>query len=184
MGKVRVGGTEVLREDHRHVRRLDSVIVKCCSALESGGGVTLEDMRRITWVISEFIDAVHYSREEDSHFACVSAYGSLNEQVRKLLIEHEFGRRIASRLSGYVREWGSGRGPLEPVIRYLRTYHIYLEDHLSKEDRFFDEAEGILSAEEDAELRRQFLSVAASARTVSEMVAELEYLEGRPWCRA
>lgn len=179
-----MGGTEVLREDHRQIRRLDSVIVKCCLALESGRPVPLGDLRRVAWIISEFIDAVHYSREEDSHFACVSAYGSLDEQVRKLLIEHEFGRRIASRLSAHLREWGSGRGPLEPVVRYLKTYHVYLEDHLGKEDEFFDEAEPVISAEEDAEMRRQFLSVAASARTVAEMVRELEYLEGRPWCRA
>lgn len=178
-----MGGTEVLREDHRRIRRLDSVIVRCYSALESGTRVPLEDLRRMTWVMSEFIDAVHYSREEGSHFACVSGYGSLDGQIRKFLIEHEFGRRIASKLRGHVREWGSGRGPLEPVVRYLRTYHIYLEDHLSKEDAFFDEAESVLSAEEDAEMRRQFLSVAASARTVSEMERELERLEQAPWCR-
>lgn len=173
----------MLREDHRQIRRLDSVIVRCLSALESGRRVPLEDLRRVTWIISEFIDSIHYSREEGSHFACVSGYGSLDEQIRVLLIEHEFGRRIASRLSGYVREWGSGRGPLEPVTRYLRTYHIYLEDHLSKEDRFFDESESVMSAGEDEEMRRQFLSVAASARTFAEMERELEMLEGRPWCR-
>lgn len=178
-----MGGTDLLREDHRQIRRLDSVVVRCCSALESGRRVPLDDLRRVTWVMSEFIDAVHYSREENSHFACVSGYGSLDGQVRKFLIEHEFGRRIASKLSSHVREWGLGRGPLEPVTRYLRTYHIYLEDHLSKEDRFFDEAESVISADEDAEMRRQFLSVAASAKTISEMERELERLEERPWCR-
>lgn len=180
-----MSGTGVLREDHRQIRRLDRVILRCYTCLDEGRDIPLSDMERITLVISEFLDAIHYEREENSYFACVAGYGGgLNEEIRRFMIEHEFGRRVARKISKHLREWRSGRDSREPVARYMRTYHVYLTDHLAKEDAFFDEAEkNVLAPEEEAELHEQFRSVMTEARTVGEMVREIEFLEGRPWYR-
>ena len=78
-------GTETLREDHRHIMRLDAVIQDCYNALYSGTHIPASDIREITVIISEFFDAIHYTREEDSYFACVAGYGiELKEQIRKI----------------------------------------------------------------------------------------------------
>ena len=178
-----VSGTDVLRSDHRQIRRLDRVILRCCACLEGGRDVPLSDLDRIALVISEFLDSVHYAREEDSYFACVASYGGLNEEIRRFMIEHEFGRRVARNISRHLREWRSGKDSREPVARFMRTYHVYLEDHLAKEDAFFDEAErNVLAPEEEAEMHEQFRSAMAGAMTAEEMVREIEFLEGRPWC--
>ena len=179
-----MSGTESLRNDHRQIRRLGEVILRCYTCLEEGRDVPLPDMKRITLVISEFLDSVHYGREENSYFACVAAYGGLNEEIRRFMIEHEFGRRVARNIAKHLREWESGRDSREPVARFLRTYHVYLSDHLAKEDAFFDEAQrNVLAPEEDAEMYEQFRSAMTQAKTAAEMIREIEYLEGRPWYR-
>lgn len=177
-----VSGTETLRGEHRQIRRLERIILRCYTCLEEGRDVPFSDMDRITLVISEFLDSIHYEREENSYFACVASYGGLAEEVRRFMIEHEFGRRVARKISGHLQEWKSGRDSREPVARFLRTYHVYLTDHLAKEDAFFDEAQrNVLAPEEEAEMYEQFRSVMAETRTVEAMIRELDFLEGRPW---
>ncbi len=178
-------GTETLREDHRHIMRLDAVIQDCYNALYSGTHIPASDIREITVIISEFFDAIHYTREEDSYFACVAGYGELKEQIRKFMIEHEFGRRIASKISkhlvDYEKNWQDAR---EPVARFLRTYSIYLNDHVSKEEKFFDQAEAdVLSPEEEHEMYQQFNSSMATAKKISHIIKQIEILENASWMR-
>ena len=177
--------TETLREDHRYIMRLDAVIQDCYKALYSGTHIPASDIRQITVIISEFFDAIHYAREEDSYFACVAGYGELKEQIRKFMIEHEFGRRIASKISkhlnDYEKNWQDGS---EPVARFLRTYSIYLNDHVSKEEKFFDQAESaVLSPEEEHEMYQQFNSSMATAKKISQIIKQIEILENMPWAR-
>lgn len=178
-----MGATDTLREDHRQIRRLQAVISRCHAALYAGRDIPLDDMDRIPRIMGGFVDSVHYSREEDSYFPCVAGYGGLNEDIRRLLIEHEFSRRIAANIERHLAAWRAGRDSREPVARYMRTYCIYLEDHMGKEERFFDRAEAeSLSPEEERQMYEQFRTSVADSR-MDEMVRELEYLEGREWCK-
>lgn len=177
-----MSATDTLREDHRQIRRLARIIDICQQELRAGRNVPLEDMRRITVIISEFLDSIHYSREEDSYFACVAGYGTLREEIRKFMIEHEFSRRIARSISERLSGWEHGTDAREPVSRFLRTYSIYLADHLSKEDAFFDEAaSSVLALEEEREMYEQFRSAVAVSAKISEVIQELDYLESQPW---
>ena len=177
-----MSGTETLRNDHKQIKRLEQVIYRCFTSLYEGRDVPFSDMEKITIIISEFLDSIHYSREEDSYFACVASYDTLKAEIRAFMIEHEFGRRIARKISQYLREWKSGKDSREPVARYMKTYHVYLTDHLSKEDRFFDEAEKtILAPEEETEMYEQFRSVMAITKKIEDMIKEIEYLEQTPW---
>lgn len=178
-----MSATDALREDHRHIRRLERIVDSCRGALYSGDCVPPEDVRRIAVVISEFVEAVHYPREEDSYFACVAGYGTLREEIRKFMIEHEFGRRIAKKMVEHLDGWDGGRRSREPVARYLRTYSMYLKDHLAKEDAFFERSEGVLHPDEEREMYEQFRSVVAVSRRLDEVLREMDALERRPWCR-
>ena len=145
-----MSATDILRQDHLKIKRLEKVVIKCYQELYAGKNIPLSDIEKITFVISEFLDSIHYSREEDSYFACVASYDSLKEEIRKFMIEHEFSRRIAKNITKYLLEWKEGKDAREPVARFLRTYSIYLEDHLKKEDEFFNRAEAeILPKEEE-----------------------------------
>jgi len=66
--------------------------------------------------------------------------------------------------------------------RYLKTYSVFLNDHLSKEEKFFDQAEvTVLSKEEEQEMYEQFRSVMSITKKLEEMIKEIDYLEEQPW---
>ncbi len=177
-----MSATEILRKDHEQIKRLEKVVSKCYKELYAGKKIPLSDIEKITMIISEFLDSIHYSREEGSYFPCVASYDSLKKEIRTFLIEHEFGRRIAQQISKHLSRWKNGEDAREPVARFLRTYSIYLNDHISKEEDFFDEAEKIvLSKEEEKEMYEQFSSVMAITKKIEDMIKEIDFLENQPW---
>ena len=177
-----MSATEILRKDHEQIKRLEKVVSKCYKELYAGKKIPLSDIEKITMIISEFLDSIHYSREEGSYFPCVASYDSLKKEIRTFLIEHEFGRRIAQKISKHLSRWKNGEDAREPVARFLRTYSIYLNDHISKEEDFFDEVEKIvLSKEEEQEMYEQFSSVMAITKKIEDMIKEIDFLENQPW---
>ncbi len=179
-----MSATNQLRADHDQVRRLEKIVGKCADELYKGTKIPFSDLTKITIVISEFVDTIHHSREEDSYFPCVASYDSLKEEIRKFMIEHEFGRNIARQISHHLKRWKAGENAREPVSRYLRTYGIFLNDHLNKENKFFDEAEAeVLSKEEETEMYEQYRSVFAIVKKVEELIEDIDYLENQPWAK-
>ena len=63
-----MNATETLRNDHKQIRRLEKIIVKCYTKLYQGDDITLSDIEQMTTIMSEFLDSIHYSREEDAYF--------------------------------------------------------------------------------------------------------------------
>ena len=177
-----MSATETLRNDHKQIKRLEKVISKCYQALYDGKDIPFSDIEKITIIISEFLDSIHYSREENSYFPCVASYDSLKKEIRTFLIEHEFGRRVARQISKHLQRWKKGEDAREPVARFLKTYSIYLIDHISKEENFFDQVEQtVLSKEEEKEMYEQFKSVMSITKKIDEMIKEINSLEQRPW---
>jgi len=132
--------------------------------------------------IKEFLDSIGYSREEDSYFPCVASYDHLKKEIRALLIEHEFSRNIAYKITHHLKRWKNGEDSSEPVARFLRTYSIYLNDHISKEEDFFERAEKeIISKEEEKEMFEQFQSDMAITKKLESIVKDIDYLENQPW---
>ena len=179
-----MSATETLRKDHQQIKRLEKVIYKCYNHLYAGKNIPFSDIELITVIISEFLDSIHYSREENSYFPCVASYDTLKKEVRTFLIEHEFGRRIARNIAKHLQRWKNGEDAREPVARFLRTYSIYLQDHMAKEEEFFDKAEKTeLSREEEQEMFEQFQSVMAITKKIEEMIKKIDYLENQPWLK-
>ena len=177
-----MSATEQLRADHIQVRRLEKVILKCSKEIANGANIPFYDLEKIIVIISDFIDSIHHSREEDSYFPCVASYDTLKEEIRGFMIEHEFGRNIARQISKHLQRWKQGHDEREPVSRFLKTYGIYLYDHLNKENVFFDKSEAeILSKEEEMQMYEQYRSVTAITKKVDEMINEIDFLENQPW---
>ena len=177
-----MSATNELREDHDQVRRLQVIIAKCAEKIAKGSNIPFSDIEKITLVIYEFVDTIHHSREEDSYFPCVASYDTLKEEIRKFMIEHEFGRNIAREITKHLQRWKKGEDAREPVSRFLRTYSVYLFDHLNKENKFFDQAEAtVLSKEEEIEMYEQYRSVTAITKKKEELIKEIDYLENQPW---
>ena len=177
-----MSATETLRNDHKQIKRLGKIISKCSSDISAGKTIPFSDLEKLTLIISEFLDSIHYSREEDSYFPCVASYDHLKKEIRALLIEHEFSRNIASKITFHLKRWKNGDGSSEPVARFLRTYSIYLNEHMSREEDFFERAEKeVLSKEEEKDMFEQFQSAMAITKKMESILKEIDYLENQQW---
>ena len=178
-----MSGIDILLEDHRQIRRLGHIILQCHKQLEAGHDIPIDDMELISSIIDDFLDAIHYSREEDSYFPCVASYNTLNSDIRKLLIEHEFSRRVSRQISRHLAAWREGHDSREPVGRYMKAYWVYLNDHMDKEEKFFEEAQRQhISREEDLEMSAQFQTTKAAIQ-LDRILDDISYLEGCSWCK-
>lgn len=152
--------TQDLREDHVFIRRLQRIIEVCYKRLEENKEVPPADISLIAKVIEEFVDLFHHAKEEKGYFPeTENEHSGYSEEIRKFVIEHEFGRRIAKRIRTHLDEYTESKsGATEALVRYLRTYSVFIQDHTSKEDKFFDlvQLHGSLSAEQDSRLLKQF----------------------------
>ena len=119
-----MSGTETLRNDHKQIRRLEKITTKCYTKLYEGNDIPFSDMQIMVSIMSEFLDAIHYAREEDQYFPCVASYDSLKQEIRTFMIEHEFGRRIASNISKHLKN-GSQEKTRENLLQDFSRHMQY-----------------------------------------------------------
>jgi hemerythrin-like domain-containing protein len=114
--------------------------------------------------MEEFVDGFHHGKEEKAYFPVTKEKNGFSEDIRKFLIEHELGRRIASMLRKELILWrtsvreGSKYESKEPVARFLKAYSVFISDHTTKEDGFFDiiEDNKKVSVEEDEMIKKHY----------------------------
>ena len=149
----------------------------------------------------------HHGKEEKAYFPIAKSKDSFSEDIRKFLIEHELGRRIANMLrreldalvdhyddNRYRKEYGSdglkwnNNRSKEPIARFLKSYAVFVYDHTGKEDIFFRFIQGknSITEEEDRELLRHYEECKGQTggqSRIDEMMRLVEYLEGREWTK-
>jgi hemerythrin-like domain-containing protein len=193
--------TNNLMQEHLIVRRVGSIAQICSDRLYANEDIPIEDIQIISVIIEEFIDAFHHGKEEKAYFPITRSKDSFSEDIRKFLIEHELGRRIANMLRReldmlYEHEDSNSKGAgnglkwnnrnKEPVARFLKSYAIFVSDHTAKEDVFFKiiQEKNSISEKEDMELLRHYEAckgqIGGQAR-IEEMMKLIDYLEGREW---
>ncbi len=202
--------TDSLLQEHLIVRRIGNIAQRCSDRLYANENIPIEDIQIISVVMEEFIDAFHHGKEEKAYFPITRSKDGFSEDIRKFLIEHELGRRIANMLRRELNaliehdddddddsnsKGGAGIVGLkwnnrnkEPVARFLKSYAIFVSDHTAKEDTFFKtiQEKNSISEEEDRELLRHYEAckgqIGGQAR-IEEMVKLIDYLEGREWTK-
>jgi len=183
-----LNATNDLKRDHLIVRRIGTITQKCSDILFSDKSMPLIDIEILSVVIQEFVDKFHHGKEEKAYFPQTKDKDDYAEDIRKFLIEHELGRRIANMLLQSIIDWKSGIDSREPVARFLKAYSIFIKDHTEKEDKFFDLIEERLSLSEGEHtiLKEHFercrMEVGGKVRT-DQMVKLIEYLEEREWMK-
>jgi hemerythrin-like domain-containing protein len=197
--------TDNLIQEHLIVRRIGNIAQRCSDRLYANEDISIEDIQIISVVMEEFIDAFHHGKEEKAYFPVTRSKDGFSEDIRKFLIEHELGRRIANMLrrelyaltehhGGSSDSKGAGVGlkwnnkKKEPVARFLKSYAIFVSDHTSKEDVFFKsiQEKNSISEEEDRDLLRHYeacKSQRGGQARIEEMVRLVEYLESREWMK-
>jgi hemerythrin-like domain-containing protein len=195
--------TDSLMQEHIIVRRIGNIAQRCSDRLYANKDIPIEDIQIISVVMEEFIDALHHGKEEKAYFPITRSKDSFSEDIRKFLIEHELGRRIANMLrreldtliehedrnskgAGIGLKWNNSSK--EPVARFLKSYAIFVYDHTAKEDTFFKSIleKNSISEEEDRELLRHYEvckgQIGGQAR-IEEMLKLIDYLESREWTK-
>jgi hemerythrin-like domain-containing protein len=195
--------THKLMQEHLIVRRIGHIAQRCSDRLYANEDILIEDIQIISVVMEEFVDAFHHGKEEKAYFPVTRSKDGFSEDIRKFLIEHELGRRIANMLrreldaltehdgsdskgAGVGLKWNNRNK--EPVARFLKSYAIFVSDHTSKEDIFFKsiQEKNSISEKEDRDLLRHYETckgqMGGQAR-IEEMVRLVEYLESREWMK-
>ncbi|HXV45216.1 MAG TPA: hemerythrin domain-containing protein [Nitrososphaera sp.] len=179
-----MSATDDLLQDHVFIRRLQTVIEKCYRLLHENKDVPFGDLVKIAEMIEQFVDSLHHGKEENSYFPETESVDS--EEIRKFVIEHEFGRRIARRVRIHLEELLQGKDAREPLARYLKTYSVFILDHTSKEDRFFNAVKEnrSLSDGEEKKLKKEFERLRHECMKKSgDLVQTLQELENTDWAR-
>lgn len=179
-----MSATDELLQDHVTIRRLQAVIERCYTLLYEGKDIPFGDLVKISEVIEQFVDQLHHGKEEKGYFPGTEGRDHYSEEIRKFVIEHEFGRRISKRIRIHLEEFLRGMDSREPLARYLKTYSVFILDHTSKEDRFFTNVKDAqsLSAAEEKSLKEQFEKLRHECNLRGgNMVERLEELERADW---
>ena len=197
--------TESLMQEHLLVRRIGNIAQRCSDKLYGNENIPIEDIQIISVIMEEFIDAFHHGKEEKAYFPITRNKNGLSEDVRKFLIEHELGRRIANMLRRELNaliEHGKNEikattadiqlkwinSNKEPIARFLKSYAVFVSDHTAKEDEFFKDIQqkNNISEEEDKQLIRHYEmcknQIGGQAR-IEEMLKLIDYLESRDWTK-
>lgn len=192
-----MNSTKNLKDDHIIIRRVRDIAKKCSNNLYSNKPVPIEDMEIISVIIEEYVDNFHHGKEEKAYFPETKVKSEeYSENVRKFLIEHELGRRIAmmfrrelKRYKEKIRNENNITKEIidtEPIARFLKSYAVYIDDHTGKEDRFFDlvNTNDSISTEEDKMLLEHYelckKQVGGEVR-IQEMLKLIEYIETQKW---
>lgn len=193
--------TSDLKNDHLLVRRLGVVVQKISDKLYDEIGnekndIPLEDIEIASVIMEEFVDKFHHGKEEQAYFPETTNKDSFSEDIRKFLIEHELGRRIAKMLRRELLTWRKNvrdqtklqytESSKEPVARFLKSYAIFISDHTGKEDRFFDiiDDKRSISIEEDYAIRKHYelcRNQTGGQVRIEQLLKMLEYLERTDW---
>ena len=188
--------TSDLKKDHLFVRRFGEVIQKCSDKIyaDEDSDILLEDLEIVSVVMEELIDTFHHGKEEKAYFPSTQNKNNFSEDVRKFLIEHELGRRISRMFKRELLIWrkciieGKQVGSKEPIARFLKSYAVFITDHLGKEDKFFDSVENkdVISIDEDKVIRYHYelcKNKSGGQARIEELLKLLEYLEHREWIK-
>lgn len=195
-----MNATQNLKNDHITIRRVKEIAQKCSNKLYANQYVPIEDIEIISVIIEEFVDHFHHGKEEKAYFPDTKDKNGFAEDVRKFLIEHELGRRIATMLRRELNEWKMkmketspeinkhDTTSLEPVARFLKSYAVFIDDHTGKEDKFFDlvDERNVISDKENEMLLKHYeicKNQAGGKARMQEMIILIEYLEEREWMK-
>ncbi len=207
----RRSSTADLKHDHLTIKRVGAIAQRCSDKLYADEDMPIEDIEILSVVIEEFIDAFHHGKEEKAYFPVTKNKDGYSEDVRKFLIEHELGRRIANMLRREIQVLKKSSSNLaaaattsdpmlqkdrtemtkkkkEPVARFLKSYVVFIDDHTGKEDIFFDliERKQSISNDEDRALLQHYKACknqAGGQVRIQEMMRLIEYLENRDWMK-
>ncbi len=152
--------TESLKEEHKVIKRMLSILGKVCDLLEKGEEVKEEHLKKIMEFIRAFADSCHHGKEEGLLFPAMESAGIPREggPIGVMLYEHTLGRNFVKGMGEGIENFFKGiEDARKEIIDNARNYIGLLKDHIEKEDNIlYPMADMHLSEEEQLELMEKF----------------------------
>ncbi|MCK5562617.1 hemerythrin domain-containing protein [Candidatus Bathyarchaeota archaeon] len=128
---------EILKEEHRVIKRMLTILNVACEKLEKDEEVSTEIFRKAIDFIRVFADQCHHGKEEETLFPLVEQRGIPREggPTGVMRMEHEQGRNFVKALADAVERYDQGdRNAKAAIIENARGYTQLLAQHIPKED--------------------------------------------------
>jgi hemerythrin-like domain-containing protein len=157
--------TDVLRNEHRLIVQVVGALRQLALAGQAEGRIDGAGAADALDFIRNFTDRCHHAKEETLLFPALLAAGLPADggPVAVMLSEHEQGRAFAQALDASREAAAAGdSAALAQFTAAALGYSDLLVGHIDKEDHvLFNLADGLLSAEQQAQLRAEFDRVEA-----------------------
>ncbi len=153
--------TDELRDEHRIIERVLTVLETSAARLHAGEAVAPETLARARQIIIGFGDSCHHAKEERALFPVIAAKRAIIRRgpVQILTSEHAAGRTLMADLARGIDEMANGAGGAT-ALKAITSYTRMLRRHIEKEEGIlFPLADSLLTEAETASMREQFEAV-------------------------
>jgi hemerythrin-like domain-containing protein len=152
--------TEVLKEEHKAIKVVLTILEAICTGLESGKPANVEHLEKIVEFIRVFADTCHHGKEEDLLFPAMVAAGIPKNggPIAVMLLEHTEGRNYVKNMAAGLEGYKNGNAAAAKLfIENARNYSALLTQHIDKEDNIlYQIADARISADEQNKLLKEF----------------------------
>lgn len=155
--------TEILKEEHKEIRRMLKILGKMSEKLRSGEKIERNVLEKILEFIKIFADKCHHGKEEDLLFPAMEEAGIPREggPIGVMLYEHNVGRNAVKGMTEGIEEFYQGNeNARKKITENAEIYIELLDSHIYKEDNIlYPMADMHLSEEQQKELLEKFEEV-------------------------
>lgn len=151
--------TQQLKDEHKGVKIMLSIIEQVCQQLEAVGTLNKEHFEGILEFLKVFVDKCHHGKEEDLLFPALIAVGVPKEgPIAVMLHEHEMGRHYVKAMSKVYATYIAGdKSTSKDILQNAHDYISLLKEHIEKENNvLFVMADSRLSEKRQDELFEGF----------------------------
>lgn len=153
--------TEILKQEHRVIERMLSVLEEVARRLQGGGHLDEDVFPQILEFMNIFADVCHHAKEEAELFPVLSQSGIDSEGglVAALEDEHETVRKIARQMRANWENSDQGESAFA-ISSEILEYVKLLAQHIEKEDvALFPLTDRMLTPKQQMELAYRFEEV-------------------------
>ncbi|MBI4317516.1 MAG: hemerythrin domain-containing protein [Chloroflexi bacterium] len=152
--------TDALKNDHRVIERMLTILQVSARRLNSGENVPAQTFRDALDFIRNFADSCHHGKEEDVLYPHLEKLGVPKDggPIAVMLMEHDEGRRYVKGLAEAIERYEKGdKAAARDVARNALSYAELLGQHIPKEDNIlYPIADQVLPRADDAALMKAF----------------------------
>ena len=128
--------TQQLRDEHRGIKSMLSILEQVCQQLGSTESLNQEHFEGILEFLKVFVDKCHHGKEEELLFPALIALGVPEEgPIATMRYEHEMARNYVKDMShAYATYMEGDKSSSKSIMQNTQGYIALLKAHIEKEN--------------------------------------------------